>query len=372
MVRHMPDEITLLETLQGVFALESGKLVEAYAREEDTLVGALFVGRVERVLPKLEAAFVDIGEEKMGFLPLKEASSFQQGERISAGSCVLVQVKKDAKGDKGAFLTRDWSLVGQNVLVMPCNAYIGVSRRVTDDGERALLLERGKSLSEKRCGLVMRSGALHTSDEELEAELDALLAEADTLKKRAPMLKPPACLHRETSMLALLSREYAARGEVMLKQGEEAELIFRQRSVSSQLSEALERKVRLPNGGTLVIDEREALTTIDVNTAAYMGKTGGHVALEQNLAACAEIVRQIRLRGLGGIILIDWIDMQSDEEREQVSAAFSAELSKDRIKTVVHGFTHLGLMEMTRKRTMETLRERMTAPCPACGGSGRE
>ncbi len=148
MVRHMPDEITLLETLQGVFALESGKLVEAYAREEDTLVGALFVGRVERVLPKLEAAFVDIGEEKMGFLPLKEASSFQQGERISAGSCVLVQVKKDAKGDKGAFLTRDWSLVGQNVLMMPCNAYIGVSRRVTDDGERALLLERGKSLSE--------------------------------------------------------------------------------------------------------------------------------------------------------------------------------------------------------------------------------
>ena len=374
MVKRMPDEMTLLDTSHGVYALENGRLVEAYAAGGDTLVGAIYVGRVERVLPKLEAAFVDIGEEKMGFLPLKEAGSYQQqqpGERFCAGSAVVVQVKKDPKGDKGAFLTRDWSLVGQGLLLMPCNRYLGVSRRVTEESERALLLLQAKALAGSRCGLVMRHSALHMSESELQSELEALAAEADALQKRAPMLKPPVCLRREPSMTEVLKREYGARGELNLLTDEDAEAFFRAQGVQRQLDEALERKVRLPNGGTLVIDEREALTTIDVNTAAYVGGSGGQIALEQNRAACAEIARQIRLRGLGGIILIDWIDMPSDEARQQVSDAFAAELQRDRVKTVVHGFTRLGLMEMTRKRTTDTLLERMTAPCPACGGSGR-
>lgn len=375
--------------------LDETRLLEFY--QEDTgaqsLVGSVFLGRVERVLPDVKAAFVKLGLRQNGFLPLREAESYHRtsgSASLMTGQDVLVQVKKDPRGEKGAFLTRDIGLPGQYVLLMPKNRFAGLSRRVTGEEDRARALALGRRIADGRFGLIVRHAALFAPVAEAQAEAEALWQMWCEIERHAQYVKAPALLHQEPSMISVLLRDYAARHpiEVLSRleppetppQGVtwrtltavEMEAAWSAARVEKQVDEALCRRVPLPGGGSLIIDEREALTTIDVNSGSAVTAAGGEdLAMEENLRAAAEAARQIRLRNLSGILLIDFIDMQSDADRGRVLAAMEQAASDDRVKTVIHGFTSLGLLEMTRKRTRDTLSDTLTQPCDACHATGR-
>lgn len=375
--------------------LDETRLLEFY--QEDTgaqsLVGSVFLGRVERVLPDVKAAFVKLGLRQNGFLPLREAESYHRtsgSASLMTGQDVLVQVKKDPRGEKGAFLTRDIGLPGQYVLLMPKNRFAGLSRRVTGEEDRARAQALGRRIADGRFGLIVRHAALFAPVAEAQAEAEALWQEWCEIEQHAQYVKAPALLHQEPSMISVLLRDYAARHpiEVLSRleppetppQGVmwrtltavEMEAAWSAARVEKQVDEALCRRVPLPGGGSLIIDEREALTTIDVNSGSTVTAADGEdLAMEENLRAAAEAARQIRLRNLSGILLIDFIDMQSDADRARVLAAMEQAASDDRVKTVIHGFTSLGLLEMTRKRTRDTLSDTLTQPCDACHATGR-
>lgn len=375
--------------------LDETRLLEFY--QEDTgaqsLVGSVFLGRVERVLPDVKAAFVKLGLRQNGFLPLREAESYHRtsgSASLMTGQDVLVQVKKDPRGEKGAFLTRDIGLPGQYVLLMPKNRFVGLSRRVTGEEDRARAQALGRRIADGRFGLIVRHAALFAPVAEAQAEAEALWQMWCEIERHAQYVKAPALLHQEPSMISVLLRDYAARHpiEVLSRleppetppQGVtwrtltavEMEAAWSAARVEKQVDEALCRRVPLPGGGSLIIDEREALTTIDVNSgSAVTAADGEDLAMEENLRAAAEAARQIRLRNLSGILLIDFIDMQSDADRARVLAAMEQAASDDRVKTVIHGFTSLGLLEMTRKRTRDTLSDTLTQPCDACHATGR-
>lgn len=375
--------------------LDETRLLEFY--QEDTgaqsLVGSVFLGRVERVLPDVKAAFVKMGLAQNGFLPLREAESYHRtsgSASLMTGQDVLVQVKKDPRGEKGAFLTRDIGLPGQYVLLMPKNRFAGLSRRVTGEEDRARAQALGRRIADGRFGLIVRHAALFAPVAEAQAEAEALWQEWCEIEQHAQYVKAPALLHAEPSMISVLLRDYAARHPIEVlshleppetpPQGVtwrtlpavEMEAAWSAARVEKQVDEALCRRVLLPGGGSLVIDEREALTTIDVNSGSTVTAADGEtLAVEENLRAAAEAARQIRLRNLSGILLIDFIDMQSDADRGRVLAAMEQAASDDRVKTVIHGFTSLGLLEMTRKRTRDTLSDTLTQPCDACHATGR-
>ena len=375
--------------------LDETRLLEFY--QEDTgaqsLVGSVFLGRVERVLPDVKAAFVKLGLRQNGFLPLREAESYHRtsgSASLMTGQDVLVQVKKDPRGEKGAFMTRDIGLPGQYVLLMPKNRFAGLSRRVTGEEDRARAQALGRRIADGRFGLIVRHAALFAPVAEAQAEAEALWQEWCEIEQHAQYVKAPALLHQEPSMISVLLRDYAARHpiEVLSRleppetppQGVmwrtltavEMEAAWSAARVEKQVDEALCRRVPLPGGGSLIIDEREALTTIDVNSGSTVTAADGEdLAMEENLRAAAEAARQIRLRNLSGILLIDFIDMQSDADRGRVLAAMEQAASDDRVKTVIHGFTSLGLLEMTRKRTRDTLSDTLTQPCDACHATGR-
>lgn len=387
----MPFEL-LSRTRNGetrIALLSQGKLVEYYREpaQSASVVGNLYVGQVECVLKDVGAAFVKIGLEKNGFLPLREQESFcneANGGALKTGQAVLVQVKKDPRGDKGAFLTRDIVLPGQYLLLMPNNRYYGVSRRVDQPQEAARARSLGQDLAQNRFGVVVRHAALSARREDVQREADELWERWLHIKQSAQSARPPALAYREPGMLEVLTRDYAARHELAVFSDDaqalpgqavtpqEMDERWRACGVERQLSAALERVVPVPGGGTLVIDEREALTTIDVNSGVCVTAAPGEsLALAENLRAVGEAARQIRLRNLSGVILVDFIDMGSDAEREQVQAALSQALADDRVKSVLHGFTRLGLMEMTRKRTRDSLLFTCTKPCAACAQTGR-
>lgn len=375
--------------------LDETRLLEFY--QEDTgaqsLVGSVFLGRVERVLPDVKAAFVKLGLRQNGFLPLREAESYHRtsgSASLMTGQDVLVQVKKDPRGEKGAFLTRDIGLPGQYVLLMPKNRFVGLSRRVTGEEDRARAQALGRRIADGRFGLIVRHAALFAPVAEAQAEAEALWQEWCEIEQHAQYVKAPALLHQEPSMISVLLRDYAARHPIEVLSrleppetppqgvtwrtltGVEMEAAWSAARVEKQVDEALCRRVPLPGGGSLIIDEREALTTIDVNSGSAVTAAGGEtLAVEENLRAAAEAARQIRLRNLSGILLIDFIDMQSDADRGRVLAAMEQAASDDRVKTVIHGFTSLGLLEMTRKRTRDTLSDTLTQPCDACHATGR-
>ena len=378
-----------------IAVLEERGLCEFYQEEAgaESLVGSIFLGRVERVLPDIKAAFVRLGLPQNGFLPLQEAESYhrrQGGRPLMSGQEILVQVKKDPKGGKGAFLTRDIALPGQYALLMPENLFIGTSKRMDEDGQRERARALGEELSGGRFGLIMRHAALFARREDVSAEVEALWDAWREIAAAAEHRKAPSQLHSEPSMLSALARDYAARHAVEVSaaiqrpagfdetvpwqklSAIELDALWQGKRIDAQLSQALRRRVELPGGGSLVIDEREALHTVDLNSGSVVkADAEAGLPLTQNLSAVAEIARQIRLRNLSGIILVDFIDMCTNDERDQVKAAMEDAVSDDRIKTVVNGFTSLGLLEMTRKRTRDTLRDALTEPCRYCHESGR-
>lgn len=353
-----------------VALLQDGRLLEYYedAPESERVVGSVFLGRVERVLPDIGAAFVKIGLKQSGFLHITEAKSFHEtagNAPLLSGENVLVQARKAPKGNKGAFLTRDISLPGQYVLLMPCNRFLGLSKRIEHAQERERAKALGERAARERFGLIVRHAALFASEEEVLAETESLWARWQDIRQKADGAKAPALLYTEASMAEVLERDYGARHEIR-------PVAWPGALVDKQLHEALDRRVELPGGGSLIIDEREALQTIDVNSGRTVkAQSLLGLPLEENLRAVPEIARQIRLRNLSGMILIDFIDMETEDERRRVQAAMEEALADDRVKNVVHGFTRLGLLEMTRKRTGESLRDLLTTPCGACREAGR-
>ncbi|MBP3541100.1 MAG: ribonuclease E/G [Clostridia bacterium] len=386
----MPDGLILVKTAGEktlVAFLQDGMLMEYHQQDDssESLVGAIFLGRVERVLPQVKAAFVKLGLKQNGFLPIREQEGYHQlmgDSPLITGTDVLVQVKKDPKGDKGAFLTRDVALPGQYVLLMPNNRHIGVSKRIEDESDRAAAKALGKKLADGRFGLIVRHAALFARESDIRDEAEALYEGWKSLADSAPFRKAPELLHTPDSPLSALVRDYSARYNLtVLADGdipgaerippEEMDLLWRRSKVEHQLKQALGRKVDTPGGGNLMIDQREALHTIDVNSASNVEtRDGMSLPLSQNLSAVSEIARQIRLRNLSGIVLVDFIDMDTEAERQAVLAAMEDAVRDDRVKTVIHGFTRLGILEMTRKRTSDTLLEMMSAPCKHCGGCG--
>ncbi|MBR4067895.1 MAG: ribonuclease E/G [Clostridia bacterium] len=376
--------------------LHSGSLLEYDRREQNgtDLVGTVMLGRVERVLPDVKAAFVNIGRKLNGFLPIREAESYHaiNGKSpLVTGADVIVQVKKDEKGGKGAFLTRDITLPGQYLLLLPMSRFVGVSKRIEDPAEHAAAKALGKTVAQDRFGVIIRHSALFARLEDVRQEAEALYKNWQAVIAHANMRKSPAVLLEERPYHEILARDYSARYSLQLcaEEGVAAvehlpqnvafsacdgiamEALWQGNHVTRQLRNALERKVQLPGGASLVIDEREALHTIDVNSGGNVSaQEGMSLALTQNLSAAGEIARQIRLRNLSGIILVDFIDMENADEQARLQAAMEEALSADRIKTVVHGFTSLGLLELTRKRTASALREVLTVPCSHCGGTG--
>ena len=343
---------------------EDGTLVE-YLERDGSQGGDIIGGTVERMMPGIGGAFVSIGRKKAGFLPLRENSQSFAAEPLRSGTRIPVQVKKEETGGKGAFLTRDLTLAGTYVLLMPLNRYIGVSSRIQAEEDRERLRAIGRELVEQLSdgplagpevepfGVVMRAAALQADRTQLGAETAELLREWTCIQgKIREGFSDGEVLYHQDPMGQMIA-EYEAKGAVRILEAETLPADLRR-----QLSEAGERKIRIRNGGNIVIDRCEAMTVIDVNSgSAGAGRAGqgargsGFAYLETNLAACETIAAQIRLRNLGGMILIDFIDMETENDRNRVADRMREALSSDRRKTVVHGWTRLGILEMTRKRT---------------------
>ncbi len=330
---------------------EDGRLVEYIPENPEVRAGEILRGRVQRIMASLQCAFVDIGRKKSGFLPLKENSSTFVGGEIRSGEEVWVQIHREENGDKGAFLTRDLTVPGSHLILMPMNRHIGVSARIAEEDDRQRLQRMGRELAQDRFGLVLRSSALSRSEEELRHETEMLLRRWE--KARDAAAKDPSgriILSCQTAGEDLM-RDYEPRGITGIRRNTPADARMLQ-----ELRQAEARVIRLPHGGNIVIDRCEAMTVIDVNTGGD-ARSGSRreTILETNLEACREIAVQTRLRNLSGILILDMIDMEQEEDRERILRELEYAFEADRIKTVIHGFTRLGLVEMTRKRSRPAL-----------------
>ncbi len=351
--------------------LEEDRLTEVFFPQAESSAESVLLGRVERIIPGMKAAFVNIGQEKNGFLPLEEKNTGLPYPKT--GDAVMVQVRKEAQGVKGAYLTRDISLCGENMLLMPMNRMISVSSRIEEESERRRLKALGGEMAAGRFGLVMRTASAQAEEETLRVEAEELFDRWESIRRQAPTAHVPSVLSRPRSMLETVLDDYRPRGIDQIVTDDAAlaeslrdiaevsvfpENLLMMFKIEQQLKKAQERHVWLDSGGSLVIDPCEAMTVIDVNTAKYTGKKQlEETILRLNLEACDEIARQVRLRNLSGILIIDMIDMKGAQQHQAVLDALERAFAADRVKTVIHGFTSLGLVEMTRRRSRPPLKE---------------
>jgi ribonuclease E len=391
--------------------LEDNVLVEHYVNRNSNIsyVGNVYLGKVQNVLPSMEAAFVDIGKGRNAVLYAGEVNWDAAGltdnqerkiERVlKTGQSVLVQVTKDPIGQKGARLTSQISLPGRYLVYVPGGGMSGISRRLPDS-ERARLKEILKGLISDEEGVIVRTAAEGASDEELTRDVVRLKAQWEDIKKKSEStnVNAPTLLYGEPDLTVRVIRDiFNEDFRKLTVQGDGAwedinnylghiapELIskiekwtgvkdlFTENRVDEQLAKALDRKVYLPSGGSLVIDRTEAMVVIDVNTGKFIGKGGNleETVTKNNLEAAEEIARQLRLRDLGGIIVIDFIDMILESNREQVLRRLVECLGRDRTKHQVAEVTSLGLVQMTRKRVGQGLIEAFSTTCESCGGRG--
>lgn len=376
-------ELVILPGEEPVYLLkEDGDVVEIHRDDRRDRTDAIYIGKVDRIAANLKAAFVDIGTDKEAFLPLEENSSSFSGTPLKSGMKIPVQIKREAHGGKGAFLSRDLIVAGSSLILMPMNRHIGISAKIEDEGKRKLLSEIGRKLCEDHYGLVIRTCASQMTEAELKAEFDRLKNKWNEIEQQLNHSTSVGPISGGESYAQACLRDYANGGinRVVTSHPEmgpegidtktEDEDVLREQ-IRSVVRQALRRMVKLKHGGTIVIDPCEAMTVIDVNTASDTGNGEHHKTFMQtNLEACEEIARQIRLRNLSGIILIDMIDMDTQAEREQIIEHLTETVKKDRVKTVVHGMTDLGLIEMTRKRTSPSVYEQWTVSCEMCEGKG--
>jgi len=390
-----------------IVVLEGPVLVEHYVAQSDrrSIVGNVYVGKVRNVLPGMEAAFIDFGEGKNGVLYAGDInfSDFDlkgKPRRIEntlrTGDPVLVQVVKDAMGHKGARLTNQISLAGRYLVLAPSEDVRGISRRLPDD-ERRRLREVVGDLRPEGTGIIVRTAAEGATKEDISGDIDRLKAIWDEIEIKRSEAAAPALLYEEPPLVIRVIREHFTRDFRRLliedpdthKQvldylaGTEADLVekvnlytdelalFERYHVEDQLRKALDRRVWLPSGWHLVIERTEALTVIDVNTGRFVGSTNlEETVLQNNLESAEEIARQLRLRDIGGIIVIDFIDMESVKHQEAVLLRLKEHLAKDKTRTQVFDVSHLGLVEMTRKNVSAGLLEVFSETCEHCGGRG--
>jgi ribonuclease G len=397
---------------QRVAVLEDDRVAEVYLErpERRSIAGNIYKGSVENVLPGMEAAFVEIGLEKNGFLYVDEIvvpelegrGSRKIQDLLTRGQEILVQAVKDPMKTKGARLTTDISLPGRFVVFVPNGEGLGVSRRLDDD-ERTRLRDIIKNLSTPSGGVIVRTAAEGASAEDIERDLVFLQRLWKTIQARAKEANAPALVYQEAELPLRVVRDvFAGDFERALVDHErtyksivgylkktsphmaervarfrEKQALFVAYGVDAEIRSTLSRRVDLPSGGYLVFDYAEAFTVIDVNTGRFVGgrSKSSTARLEDtitknNLEAVKEVVRQLRLRDIGGIIVIDFIDMANPSNRATVEEALRMELERDRTKTYVVEISPLGLVEMTRQNVTEGPREILTKKCPACGGDG--
>ncbi|HEX9093543.1 MAG TPA: Rne/Rng family ribonuclease [Coriobacteriia bacterium] len=390
-----------------VAVLEDGKLVEYYIeRAKRSVVGNVYLGRVRDVLPGMQAAFVDIGLEKNAFLYVDEVVSPEGVEDVprrdiqamlKSGQQIMVQVLKDPMGTKGARVTTDITLPGRFLVFMPYSEFIGISRKLEDD-ERERLHAIVEPNAPKGAGLIVRTAAAGASEKDLLSDLEFLQRLWKRVQHQALEALPPEVIYTEMDLALRFVRDVFSDDFRRLLTDDRVVFekvasflkktspnlvrkvqLYRERvslydyfGLNDQVASLLERSVRLPSGGYIAIDQTEALTAIDVNTGKYTGrKSLAETILRTNVEAVDEVVRQLRLRDIGGIIVIDFIDMEDPVHRAEVFARLNKALERDRTKTRVMEISRLGLVEMTRKNVTDGLTEVLTDACPTCHGAGR-
>lgn len=396
--------------------LEDGELseirIEYFGQER--LIGNIYKGRVENILPGMSAAFVDVGLSRNAFLYagdiLPEKSDFEFrgddgklpapniSEMLKCGQEIVVQVLKQQGGTKGVRVTTQVSLPGRSTVLMPTIDHIGVSKRISDEGERERLRDVIARIKPEKMGVIVRTAAERCSEEELARELELLQKLWFQIEKKAQLLCAPRLIHAEENLIFRVVRDNLGADIESLTINDKASFekisaaveitapefsdkirlyehggnIFDLYNIEHKIERTLSRKVWLKSGGYLIIDETEALTVIDVNTGKFTGTDDlQKTLLSANIEAAREIARQLRLRDIGGIVVIDFIDMESDEFRAAVVEALTTALEADKTKTNVLGFTALGLVELTRKKMRRRISEITQKSCQKCGGSGK-
>jgi ribonuclease G len=374
------------------------------------IVGNIYLGRVARVLPGMQSAFVDIGLERTAFLHVadiwgeRQSGSGHDGPRpieriLSEGQQLTVQVLKDPIGTKGARLSTQISLAGRLLVYLPQEKHIGISQRIENEESREQLRSRIQSLlpPDEQGGFIARTMAESAGETELANDITYLRRLWSEIKNRGKEAHAPFMLHHDLTLaqrllrdlvshetarividsrenfqkLSLFAQEYMPQLAPLLTHYVGERPLFDLHSVEEEIQRALARRVELKSGGYLIFDQTEALTTIDVNTGGFVGSRNfDDTIFKTNLEAAQTIARQLRLRNLGGIIIVDFIDMETPEHRDAVLTEFNKALSRDHTRITVNGFTALGLVEMTRKRTRESLAHVLCESCPSCGGRG--
>jgi len=404
-----------------VAIVETGAVQELHVERtlERGLVGNVYLGKVARVLPGMQSAFIDIGLERAAFLHVADLMSSvaarhadnDKGEpapvvpiekQVFEGQSLLVQVIKDPIGTKGARLSSQISIAGRLLVFLPQDQHIGVSQKIPFE-QREALRKRLQGLAEaaaadgKTGGFILRTNGEDASDAELSEDIAYLRKTWARIKEASTRLPPKSLLHQDLSLLQRVLRDLvsemtqtiridsseqfaklktfgqefmpSAVDKLQLYKGERP--IFDLFNIDEEVGKALGRRVELKSGGYLIVDQTEALTTVDVNTGGFVGaRNFDETIFKTNLEAAGAIARQLRLRNLGGIVIADFIDMTREDHREAVLAEFRKQLARDRVKTMVSGYSALGLVEMTRKRTRESLAHMLCEPCPVCDGKG--
>ena len=407
--------MNITPTESRVALIEGGVLQELHIERLATkgIVGNVYKGKVCRVLPGMQAAFVDIGLEKAAFLHASdiiphtecvaqtEKAQFQLPEistLVRQGQDIIVQVVKDPLGTKGARLTTDLTVPSRYLVFMPGSKHVGVSQRIESEKERDRLKKVTLDCLDDLGGFIIRTAAEGAPEEELQHDAAFLQRVwAKVLKRKARFKSKNKLLYQDLVLpyrilrdfvgtkidrirvdskltftgLKEFTHEFVPELEASIEYYEGESPIFDLFDVENEVHRALERRVELKSGGSLIIDQTEAMTTVDINTGAFVG----HRNLEEtifntNIEATLAIARQLRLRNLGGIIILDFIDMKSSEHKRRVFASLEQALAKDRVKTHINDFSQLGLIEMTRKRTQESLEHIFCAECSQCNGRG--
>ncbi len=407
--------LNVTPTETRVAMIEGGILQEIHIERDAKrgIVGNIYKGKVSRVLPGMQAAFVDIGLDKAAFLHASdivphtecvaenEKQQFQVrdiSELVRQGQDIVVQVVKDPLGTKGARLTTDITLPSRYLVFMPGASHVGVSQRIESEEERNRLKACVAEYCDDLGGFIIRTAAEGADEREISQDAAFLKRLWSKVLERRSKYKTRTQLYGELGLFQRILRDFVGTEDLnkilvdsrlefenlieftteyvpeltdklVLYEGEKP--IFDMYDTENEIQRSLERKVELKSGGYLIIDQTEAMTTIDINTGAFVGRRNlEETIFNTNVEATQAIARQLRLRNLGGIIIIDFIDMNSDEHRRRVLLSLEAALSKDRVKTNINGFTHLGLVEMTRKRTRESIEHILCTTCPTCEGRG--
>jgi ribonuclease E len=389
-----------------IAVVEEGQIVEHYVtRTHDrSLVGNVYLGRVQNVLPGMEASFVDIGEARNGVLYASEVGIVGDEDDaiprietvLKSGQPILVQVTKDPMRAKGARLTALVSIAGRHLVLVPDAGSIGVSRRLPER-ERSRLRDLAVELKPNGHGLIVRTAAEGASRTDIERDLKRLVTTWNEISNKSKQSSAPALVYQEPDLEVRVIRdlfnreinrcvidspdlEELLRGYIRqttpdldhrLELYEGSLPIFEEFRVAEQIRKSLDRRVWLPSGGHIVIDRTEAMTVIDVNTGKFVGKkTLEETVFRTNKEAAVEVARQLRLRDIGGIIVIDFIDMEEIENRDEIFKTFRSELERDRTRTQVFDISPLGIVQMTRKNVSAGIVEAFSDPCPQCEGRG--